>query len=191
MRPDAPRCNHPVRELRPRGSPNRFVCRIRADSLRSQMARKFSAPLTEGGLADVQSHALLADRLRTKLHGRARLAVSIIHPCACRFRSRNWTQLLRPVLVRIVCDCGACREIAPEALVFLTRQSDIVFAGWASWRNTARHGSDAEATHENHQFRCAGCRSTANRGCVPGHLLRCAARCRAPSERGHHRAPGA
>jgi hypothetical protein len=100
-------------------------------------------------------------------------------------------RLLRPVLVRIVFDCGACREIAPEALVFLTRRSDIVFAGWASWRNTARHGSDAEATHENHQFRCAGCRSTANRGCVPGHLLRCAARCRAPSERGHRRASGA
>jgi len=96
-------------------------------------------------------------------------------------------------LVRVVCGCGcgACREITPEALVFLTRRSDIVFAGRASWRNTARHGSDAEVTHENHQFRCAGCRSTTNRSCVPGHLLRCAARCRAPSERGHHRASGA
>lgn len=92
--------------------------------------------------------------------------------------------------------CVCCASVARaasfrQALVFLTRRSDIMFAGWASWRNTARHGFDAETTHENHQFRCVGCRSTAYRGYVFGHLLRRAARCRAPSERGYHRASGA
>ena len=125
---------------------------------------------------------------RPALHGRLRPPSA---PCA-RARAPSHQEggrLLRPVLVR-VWECGVPR-VPPETLVFLTRRSSIVFAGWASWRNSTRHVLDAGATHENHQFRFAGCRSTANCGCVPGHLLRCAPRCRAPSERGHHRASGA
>jgi hypothetical protein len=42
---------HPVRQVAPRGSPDRFVRRICASALHSQMSRKFPAPLAKSGLA--------------------------------------------------------------------------------------------------------------------------------------------
>src|SRR5580658_9053868 len=75
MRRDAPRCN--ARYI-PSANFGRVVPRTApsvafAHALRSQMSRKFSAPLTEGGLADVQPHALLADRFNDHVHVRMRL----------------------------------------------------------------------------------------------------------------------
>jgi hypothetical protein len=57
-------------------------------------------------------------------------AINTMRPCVCSPHIKKLDDCFGQFLVRVICDCGACREIEPEALARLV--------GWAATSQGAR-----------------------------------------------------